>query len=59
MAYVRKNFGEVSCCGFFEVYENGHNQIHCILLFEKVFKVFRDLKEILKFLKKHHFKRMA
>ncbi len=45
MAYIRKNFGEVSTCRVFEAYENGHPHIHCILLFkEKEFKVFRDEK---------------
>ena len=44
MAYVRKNIGEVSCCRVFEAYENGYPHIHCILLFEKEFEVFRDIK---------------
>jgi hypothetical protein len=45
MAYVRKQFGKVSCCRVFEAYENGHPHIHCILLFEEYeFKVFFDQK---------------
>ncbi|WGM88579.1 MAG: hypothetical protein NUK63_06545 [Candidatus Bathyarchaeum tardum] len=44
MAYVRKNIGEVSCCRVFESYENGYPHIHCILLFEQEFQVFRDTK---------------
>ena len=45
MAYVRKQFGKVSCCRVFESFENGHPHIHCILLFENhEFSVFRDSK---------------
>ncbi|MCR3907144.1 MAG: protein rep [Tenericutes bacterium] len=44
MAFVRKNIGEVSCCRVFEAYENGHPHIHCVLLFNKEFTVFRDGK---------------
>ena len=44
MAYIRKNIGEVSCCRVFEAYENGCPHIHCILFFEKEFKVIRDTK---------------
>jgi len=45
MAYIRKNFGKVSCCRVFESYKNGHPHIHCILVFEeKEFKVCRDRK---------------
>jgi hypothetical protein len=44
-AYVRKQFGKVSCYRVFEAYENGHPHIHCILLFEEYeFKVFFDKK---------------
>jgi len=34
MSYVRKNFGEVSCCRVFQAFSNGHPHIHCVLLFE-------------------------
>ena len=45
MAYVRKQYGKVSCCRVFESYENGFPHIHAILLFEETeFKVFRDRK---------------
>ena len=44
MAYVRKQFGKVSCCRVFESFENGYPHIHCILLFEVWFSVFRDRK---------------
>jgi hypothetical protein len=45
MAYVRKKFGNVSCCRVFESFENGYPHIHCILLFESAwFSVFRDRK---------------
>ena len=44
MAYVREKFGKVSCCRVFESFENGHPHIHCILLFETYFSVFRDSK---------------
>jgi hypothetical protein len=44
MAYVREKFGKVSCCRVFESFENGHPHIHCILLFETQFSVFRDSK---------------
>jgi len=44
MAYVRKQFGKVSCCRVFESFENGYPHIHCILLFEESFAVFRDAK---------------
>ena len=44
MAYIRKQFGKISSCRVFESFENGHPHIHCILLFEKSFKVFRDSK---------------
>lgn len=45
MAYVRKKFGNVSCCRVFESFENGYPHIHCILLFESTwFSVFRDRK---------------
>jgi hypothetical protein len=44
MAYVRKKFGKVSCCRVFESFENGYPHIHCILLFEAWFSVFRDNK---------------
>jgi hypothetical protein len=44
MAYVREKFGRVSCCRVFESFENGHPHIHCILLFETSFSVFRDSK---------------
>ena len=44
MAYVRKQFGRVSCCRVFESFENGYPHIHCILLFEASFSVFRDKK---------------
>ena len=42
MANVRKEFGKVSSCRVFESFENGYPHIHCILLFEKEFSVFRD-----------------
>ena len=43
MAYVRRQFGKVSCCRVFESFENGYPHIHCILLFhEYTFSVFRD-----------------
>jgi hypothetical protein len=43
MAYVRSNFGKVSCCRVFESFENGYPHIHCILLFQEyTFSVFRD-----------------
>jgi hypothetical protein len=43
MAYIRRNFGKVSCCRVFESFENGYPHIHCILLFqESIFSVFRD-----------------
>jgi hypothetical protein len=45
MAYVRKKFGNVSCCRVFESFENGYPHVHCILLFESTwFSVFRDRK---------------
>jgi hypothetical protein len=44
MAYVRKQFGRVSGCRVFESFENGYPHIHCILLFEAWFSVFRDKK---------------
>ena len=45
MAYVRRQFGKVSCCRVFESFENGYPHIHCILLFqEHSFSVFRDNK---------------
>lgn len=45
MAYVRSNFGKVSCCRVFESFENGYPHIHCILLFQEyTFSVFRDTK---------------
>ena len=45
MAYIRKRFGNVSCCRVFESFENGYPHIHCILLFESTwFSVFRDRK---------------
>jgi len=44
MACVREKFGRVSCCRVFESFENGHPHIHCILLFETSFSVFRDSK---------------
>jgi hypothetical protein len=45
MAYVRKKFGNVSCCRVFESFENGYPHIHGILLFESTcFNVFRDRK---------------
>ena len=44
MAYIRKQFGKISSCRVFESFENGHPHIHCILLFKKSFKVFRDAK---------------
>jgi hypothetical protein len=44
MAFVRKQFGKVSCCRVFESFENGYPHIHCILLFEAWFSVFRDAK---------------
>ena len=44
MAYVREKFGKVSCCRVFESFENGHPHVHCILLFETYFSVFRDSK---------------
>jgi hypothetical protein len=45
MAHVRRHFGKVSCCRFFESIENGYPHIHCILLFQEYsFSVFRDAK---------------
>ena len=45
MAFVRSNFGKVSCCRVFESFENGYPHIHCILLFQEYnFSVFRDAK---------------
>ena len=44
MAYIRKQFGKISSCRVFEAFENGHPHIHCILLFERSFNVFRDTK---------------
>lgn len=45
MAFVRSNFGKVSCCRVFESFENGYPHIHCILLFQEyTFSVFRDAK---------------
>ena len=45
MAYVRRQFGKVSCCRVFESFENGYPHIHCILLFQEyTFSVFRDAK---------------
>jgi hypothetical protein len=45
MAYVRSNFGKVSCCRVFESFENGYPHIHCIMLFRECsFSVFRDAK---------------
>jgi len=44
-AFVRSQFGKVSCCRVFESFENGYPHIHCILLFSKyTFKAFRDGK---------------
>ncbi len=45
MAHVRRKFGKVSCCRVFESFENGYPHIHCILLFEAWFSVFRDSKD--------------
>ena len=44
MAYIRKQFGKISSCRVFEAFENGHPHIHCILLFDRSFNVFRDTK---------------
>lgn len=44
MACARKQFGKVSCCRVFESYDNGYPHIHCILLFQRWFSVFRDSK---------------
>ena len=45
MAYVRRHFGQASCCRVFESFENGYPHIHCILLFQEYsFSVFRDAK---------------
>ncbi len=44
MSRVRRHFGKVSSCRVFESFENGYPHIHCILLFEKDFLVFRDHK---------------
>ena len=45
MAFIRSNFGKVSCCRVFESFENGYPHIHCILLFQEyTFSVFRDAK---------------
>jgi hypothetical protein len=45
MAYIRSNFGKISCCRVFESFENGYPHIHCILLFQEyTFSAFRDAK---------------
>lgn len=53
MAYVRKQFGKVSCCRVFESFKNGYAHIHCILLFEDWFSVFRDRKGQFRIHEKH------
>jgi len=45
MSYLRRNFGKVSSFRVFEAFENGHPHIHCILIFNHSFTVFRDSKE--------------
>ena len=53
MAYVRSNFGKVSCCRVFESFENGYPHIHCILLFQEyTFSVFKDTNGNLECMKK-------
>jgi hypothetical protein len=42
MTKIRKEFGKISSCRVFESFENGYPHIHCILLFEREFSVFRD-----------------
>jgi hypothetical protein len=44
MSYLRRNFGKISSCRVFESFENGHPHIHCIVVFEHLFSVFRDSK---------------
>ena len=44
MTKSRKEFGTISSCRVFESFENGYPHIHCILLFEKEFNVFKDKK---------------
>jgi hypothetical protein len=43
MAYVRREYGKVSCCRVFESFEKGYPHIHAILLFNKTsFSVFES-----------------
>ena len=44
MSYLRRNFGKISSCRVFESFENGHPHLHCIVIFEHSFSVFRDSK---------------
>jgi len=44
MACIRRQLGKVSSCRVFESFENGYPHIHCILLFEREFSIFRDRK---------------
>ena len=53
MARVRRQFGKVSSCRVFESFENGYPHIHCILLFEREFSVFRDRKGNFRVREKH------
>lgn len=44
MSYLRRNFGKISSCRVFESFENGYPHLHCIIIFEHSFSVFRDHK---------------
>jgi hypothetical protein len=44
MSYLRRNFGKISSCRVFESFENGYPHLHCIIIFEHSFSVFRDPK---------------
>ena len=44
MTKIRKKYGKISSCRVFEFFQNGYPHIHCILLFENEFNVFRDQK---------------
>ena len=44
MSYLRRKFGKISSCRVFESFENGHPHLHCIIIFEQSFSIFRDSK---------------
>jgi hypothetical protein len=46
MAYIRSNFGKVSCCRVFESFQNGYLHIHCILLFQEYTSRFSEILRV-------------